>query len=177
MDDAAFWFAVTVRHQHESRIAQALQAKGWETFVPLYRTRRQWSDRVKELDLPLFAGYVFCRFAASGRTGVLSTPGVMRVVGFGGMPTAIDNREIEEIRAAAGSGLPLRPWPYLKAGDRVRVERGPLRGLQGTLLVEKDLYRLVIGVELLNRAVAVELEPGMIAPLGSAAPRVRQAVA
>jgi transcription antitermination factor NusG len=133
-------------------------------MLPLYRSRRQWSDRVRDLELPLFAGYVFCRFVYGERTAVLNTPGVTRIVGFGGQPASIDDREISAIEAVLRSKLPVRPWPHLKPGDRVLVQRGPLRGLEGVLLREKDGLRLVIGVDLLQRSVAVELEPDMIAP-------------
>jgi transcription antitermination factor NusG len=158
------WFALTVRHQHERQIERLLRFKGWETLAPVYRTRRTWSDRTKVIEAPLFAGYVFCRFPLWERNRVTNTPGVAKIVGFGGAPTPVEDREIEEIRRVAASGLALRPWPYLKAGDRVRVERGPLRGLEGTLLRDKDGIRLVVGVELLQRSVAVELDPDMVAP-------------
>ncbi len=158
------WYALAVKHQHECRIEAGLQWKKLETLVPLYRTRRRWSDRMKEMDLPLFAGYVFCRFPYEERVGVLNTPGVKGIVGFGGRPAPIQDDEISAIQAVLRSKLPVRPWPYLKPGDRVLVERGPLRGLEGTLLREKASLRLVIGVELLQRSIVAELEPDTIVP-------------
>jgi transcription termination/antitermination protein NusG len=124
-------------------------------------------DRVKEVDLPLFTGYVFCRFAWAERICVLDAPGVAKVVEFGGTPAEISEAEIAAIRAAMDSKLPVRPWPYLKLGDRVRVEHGPLRGIEGTLLREvvRETWQLVIGVEMLQRSLAVELEPEMVAPV------------
>lgn len=162
---AARWFALTVRHQHERQAEQALGWKGLETLVPCYTEKRRWSDRVKELETPLFAGYVFCRFEPREKVRVLNTPGVGRIVGFGGAPAPLEDEEIGGIRAAVESGLPLWPWRLLHAGDKVRIERGPLRGVQGTLLREPEGLRLVVGVELLQRAVAVKLDPQMIAPL------------
>ena len=117
------WYALTVRYQHERQTEKALQSKGLETLVPLYRSARQWSDRVKSVDLPLFAGYVFCRFGADGYLQVLDTPGVSRIVGFGGALVAIEDSEIADIQRLLALNLPLAPWPYLKAGDRIRVER------------------------------------------------------
>ena len=163
--DEASWYALTVRHQHERRTAQTLSAQGWATLVPLYRTKRQWSDRVKEIDLPLFAGYVLCRFAAGDRMRIEDTPGVVTIVEFGGQPAPLRESEVEEIRRIASSPLPLLPWPYLKAGDAVRLERGPLKGLEGTLVRHRDQYRLVVGIELLQRSIAVEVSPEMITPL------------
>lgn len=162
---AACWYALTVRHQHERRTAQTLTSQGWETMVPLYRTRRQWSDRTKDIDLPLFAGYVLARFAAKERIRVEDTPGVVSIVEFGGQPAPLGDAEIEEIRRMVSSRLPLSPWPFLKAGDPVRLERGPLKGLEGTLVRHRDQYRLVVGVELLQRSIAVEVDPDMITPL------------
>ncbi|HSP70100.1 MAG TPA: transcription termination/antitermination NusG family protein [Bryobacteraceae bacterium] len=159
------WYALAVRYQHEQQTARALRSKGLETLVPLYRSPRQWSDRVKEIDLPVFAGYVLCQFPLAQRTQVTDTPGVAKIVGFGGRPAPLEDSEIAGIRLVMESKQRWAPWPYLKAGDRVRVERGPLRGLEGTLLRTKDALRLVIGVELLQRSMAVELDRTVIGPV------------
>jgi transcription antitermination factor NusG len=158
------WYALTVRYQHERQIEKALQSKGLETLVPMYRSRRRWSDRVKDVDLPLFAGYVLCHFNFTERIPVLDTPGVDKIVGFGGTPVALEDREIHDIRQLLALNVPLAPWPFLKPGDRVRVERGPMAGLEGTMLRTKDSLRLVISVQLLQRAIAVELDREAIVP-------------
>jgi len=158
------WYALTVRYQHERQTERALQSKGLETLAPFYRSRRQWSDRVKDVELPLFAGYVLCKFALTERIPVLDTPGVAKIVGFGGAMVALEDREIADIQRLLASNLPIEPWPYLKPGDRVRVERGALRGLEGSLLRTKDGLRLVIGVELLQRSITVELDQDSIVP-------------
>jgi len=161
----ANWYAVCVRHQNEELVERVLQHQGWETLVPRYRSRRRWSDRVREVDLALFAGFVFCRFGARERMRVEDTPGVLRIVSFGGALAAMDESEMAEIQLVAKSRLPLSPWPYLKEGDRVRVERGPLKGIEGTLLRTGDGAHLVVGVELLQRAVACQLDPDMVVPV------------
>jgi transcription antitermination factor NusG len=163
-DGRARWFAVTVRHQHERRVGAALEMRQMNTLVPTYRVRNQWSDRVKEIELPLFSGYVFCRFTIDERARVLTTPGVRNIVGFGDKLAPVDDDEIAAIDTMIRSNAPIRPWPHLKPGDRVRVERGPLRGVTGTLIRERDVFRLVIGVELLQRSVAVEIAPEMVMP-------------
>jgi len=159
------WYALSVKHQHERRAEIALGSKGFEALAPTYRARRQWSDRSKNLDLPLFSGYVFCRFDFAERISVLDTPGVARIVAFGNGPAPVADQEIAAIKVAMASGLVVRPWPHLKPGDRVRIEDGPLRGVEGILLKEKESLRLVLGVELLQRSIAVELEPESIVPL------------
>lgn len=157
------WFVLTVKPQHEKVAARVLRDKGWEDFLPLYRSRRRWSDRLKEIELPLFAGYVFCRFAPEDRAPVLRTPGVRSIVTFDGRPAPVSDEEIAAMRQAAGSGLPVEPWPFLRAGQPVRIERGPLSGLRGVLVRAKDNWRVVVSVELLQRSVAVEVDRNALA--------------
>ena len=166
---AADWFALRVQHQHEKAVAQHLTAEGLETFLPLYRTRRIWSDRVKELELPLFSGYVFCRLPFSRRLLILTTPGVRSIVGFGSGPAPVRDEEITGLKTMMASGLPVRPWPYLKIGQRVRIERGPLLGLEGILLQFKGSWRLVMSVEILQRSVAVEVDRLAVRPAAGGA--------
>jgi transcription antitermination factor NusG len=159
----AQWFALTVRPNHEKTAAQALESKSLEVLLPMYRARRRWSDRTKELELPLFAGYVFGRFSASDRARVLSTPGVTSVVGFGNKPAAVSEAEIQSVRTLIASGLPLSPWPFLRVGQRVRIEAGPLTGVEGILSQVKDLWRVVVNVEILQRSVAAEVDRDAVA--------------
>ena len=163
--EAVPWYALTVKHQHERTIEAALVYKGFEAFSPMYRSRRQWSDRTKEIELPLFAGYIFCRFPYEAKARVLNTPAISRVVDFGGRPAAVADADIEAIRAIVNSELPVRPWPHLKPGDRVRVERGPLRGVEGVLVKEKDARELVVSVELLQRSIAVRVDATSVVPV------------
>jgi transcription antitermination factor NusG len=165
------WYALSVKHQHEQAACAALAFAGFAALAPRYRARRNWSDRVKELDLPLFAGYIFCRFDfdRDSRKHVLNIPGVSRVVSFGGKPAPLASDEIAAIQQVMAAGVVARPWPHLMTGDAVRIERGPLRGIEGRLLREAGQWQLVIGVELLQRSVAVTLDPSMITPLPHAA--------
>src|SRR5208283_3495286 len=137
MTESRAWFALTSKPRHEKVAAENLRTKGLESFVPLYRTRRQWTDRVQSVDLPLFPGYVFCRFCYASRLPVLSTPGVTSVVGFTDVPTPVADEEISRIRAIQESGLPSQPWPYVQVGQKARIERGPLAGLEGILIRER----------------------------------------
>ena len=121
-----------------------------------------------DLDTPLFPGYVFARFTPQERVKILRTPGVVAVVGFSGVPAAIPDCELESIRAALASKLTLTAWPYLRTGDRVRIEFGPLRGVEGTLVSEPGGVRLILSVDLLQRSLAVEVEPESIVPVGNA---------
>jgi len=158
------WYALAVKSQHEKSVAEQLVNKSLESYLPLYRSKRRWSDRVKVIDLPLFPGYVFCRFDFENRMKVLHISSIRQIVGFGGKPCPIDNQVIQDLKAVVGSGLPFNPWPFVRLGERVRVHSGPLEGTEGILIREKSAYRVVINVDLLNRAVAVEVERDLVQP-------------
>ena len=159
------WYAVRVRSQHEDVVARHLRVRGMESFLPLYRERRRWSDRFKEIDLPLFPGYVFCQFDPLNRLPVLTVPGVVHVVGVGKNPVPIDETEIEAIQAAVKSGYPTQPSPFLQIGHKVRIEHGSLCGIEGILTGFRGHQRLVLSITLLQRSVAVEIDAESVRPL------------
>jgi transcription antitermination factor NusG len=152
------WHALYTKHQHEKTVARNLKSKGFEVFLPLYAVARNWKDRVKLLDLPLFPCYVFLKDDLARRLDILTTPGIYGVVSSGGQPAAIPTDEIEAIRQAVGSGANVEPYPFLRCGDRVRVKCGPLQGIRGVLVRKKNIYRLVLSVEMLGKAVGVEVD-------------------
>jgi transcription antitermination factor NusG len=166
------WFALQVRTRQEASVAQQLNGQGYERFLPLYKLRKRWSDRIKEVNAPLFPGYLFCRFNPQDRLPILKTPGVIQIVGFNNGPTAVDEGEIRSIQTLVTAGVPHQPWPFLAAGDRVRIESGPLLGLEGILVDVKRSHRLVLSVTLLQRSVAVEIDSALIAAVSPA--RARQ---
>ena len=159
------WFALVVRSQHEKMVASVLHSKGYEEFLPLYTVKRRWSDRIKQLELPLFPGYVFCRFDLNHRLPILITPGVILIVGAGKLPLPVDESEIAALQSIVKSGLETEPWPYLKVGQRVRIERGALEGVEGILTSIKKPFRLVVSVTLLQRSVAVEVDQDWASPV------------
>ena len=159
------WYAVRVRSKFERIVSTSLSGKGYEEYLPLYHSRRKWSDRSKDLDLPLFPGYLFCRFDVEFRLPILVTPGVISIVGIGRIPVAISDEEIEAIQTMVRSGLLLRPWPQLAVGSRVVIEKGPLKGLEGVALDIKKKYHLFVSVPLLQRSVSVEIERDWVRPI------------
>ena len=133
---------------------------------------------VKTVDLPLFPGYLFCRLDIRERLlPVLTTPGVIRIVGAGKTPIAIGDDEIAAVQAVIRSGLPTIPWPSLAPGSRVFIERGPLAGLEGVAVNVEKKYRLIVSVSLLQRSLAVEIEREWVRPIlnGAGANAVPQA--
>ncbi len=152
------WHALYTKHQHEKVVARNLACRGFETFLPLYAAARNWKDRVKLLSLPLFPGYVFLRGDLRRRLDIVSTPGIHAIVSSGGQPATIPAIEIDSIRQAVASGAGIQPHPFLKSGDWVRVKCGPLAGTQGILVRKKNMCRLVLCIEMLGKAIAVELD-------------------
>jgi len=160
-----YWYAIHTRVRHEKIVAQALADKGYEEFLPLCKCRRRWSDRTKELELPLFPGYIFCRFDLEHRLPILVTPRVEYIVGIGKVPFPVDEAEIVVLQSIVKSGLPAEPWPFLQVGQQVQIDYGPLEGVNGLLLALKKPCRLVVSVTLLQRSVAVEIDSAWVTPL------------
>jgi transcription antitermination factor NusG len=158
------WYALRVRSNFEWAVNAVLTSKEYEAFLPTYRTRRRWSDRTKEVDAPLFRGYTFCRFDAARRLPILTTPGVVSIIGSAAGPIEVDEGEIASVRAMVASGVLVGPWPFLREGQYVAVERGPLTGVEGIIVSLKGQYRLVVSVSLLQRSVAVEIDRDWVRP-------------
>jgi len=164
LENASAWWAVYTRHQHEKTVAQVLETKGFEVFLPLYDSVRRWKDRSKLLSLPLFPCYVFLRGGISRRLHVLTTPGVHTVLYNGERIAIIPNEEMEAVRKAINSPCKVEPHPFLRCGEAVRVIRGSLEGVQGVLVRKKSFYRLVLSVEMLAQSVSVEIDAADVEP-------------
>lgn len=152
------WYAVYTRHQHEKSAAGFLTDKGFEVLLPLYRSTHRWKDRKQSVLLPLFRSYLFVRADLSRRIEVLSTPGVCCLIGSGGQPTQLPGPEIEAVRKLAESPFSFQPHPFLNTGERVRVIKGLLCGLEGILTRIKSQGRVILSVELLRQSAAVEVD-------------------
>lgn len=160
------WYAAYTSANHEKRVAEQLEARDVECFLPLYASVRRWKDRRVTLQLPLFPGYVFVRMALRNRLQVLQIPGVARLVGFGGIPAALPQAEVDALRAGLASGIQAEPHPFVTVGRRVRIKEGPLAGFEGVLQRWKGDWRVVLSLELIQRSVAVEVEASTLAPAG-----------
>jgi transcription antitermination factor NusG len=167
VDDPCAWYVLYTRHQHEKTVAQILTSKGFEILLPLYSTARQWKDRTKLLSLPLFPCYVFLRGGLKRRLEIMTTPGIHALVSTAGQPAAIPPAEIEAIRRVVEGGVRVEPHPFLKCGDRIRVKCGLLKGIEGILVRKKNLCRLVLSVEMLGKAAAVEVDAFLVERLNA----------
>jgi transcription antitermination factor NusG len=159
------WYAIYTRHQHEKMVAQNLTSKGFETFLPLYATVHNWKDRTKALLLPLFPCYIFLKGGLDRRFQIVTTPGIHGLVSSGGQPAAIPAIDIEAIQRVVESGARVEAHPFLKCGERVRIKRGPLAGIQGILVRKKNISRLVLSVEMLGKAAAMEIDAFQVEPV------------
>ena len=145
------WFALAVKPGCEKAVARSLRSRGLEEYVPIYSGRRR-----------LFPGFVFCRFNYQNRQAVLETPGVLSIVSPTESVSPIADEEVARIRMILASGLPVKPHNFLWFGQQVEITRGPLAGLEGFLLRKHDDFQVVVGVEALQRSVAVEINHEMV---------------
>jgi transcription antitermination factor NusG len=158
------WWALYTRHQHEKMVATMLAAKGFEVFLPLYESMRRWKDRSMLLSLPLFPCYVFVRGTTQRRAQVVTTPGIHMILSDSGQVAVIPETEIEAIRRVVDGRFRVDPHPFLKCGQRVRVRRGSLAGVEGILVRKKSQCRLVLTVDMLQQSVGVEIDASDVEP-------------
>jgi len=156
------WVAVHVRSNAEKHVAIGLRERHYDQFLPTYRVQRHWKDRNVVLEVPLFPGYLFCRWDGSNPRRIVEIPGVLQIVGLGRVPVPVDEAEVAAIRRIVESGLPCKSWTLLRAGTRVRLVDGPLRGLEGILESTNSVNHVVVNVNLLKRAVAVRVHPSEV---------------
>jgi transcription antitermination factor NusG len=166
------WYAIYAKHQHEKKAADLLARKGFEILLPTYRSVRRWSDRSKSVSLPLFPCYLFVRTELSRKIDILRTSGVFWLVESGGCACPIPECDIEAINRIIDSRAHIAPHSYLKNGQRVRVRNGSLEGVVGILTRFKNQHRVVITVEPLQRAFAVEIDLAAVEPLHTDEPGV-----
>lgn len=155
-----------VKSNYEKPVSAILRGKGFEEFVPTFRSKRHWSDRIKVVDVPLFPGYLFCRLDLNRRLPLLTTPGFLYLVGKGKTPEPVNEREILAIQSVVRSGLPALPWPSIIVGQKVRLEHGPLRGVEGIVAKIAGEHRIYVNVTLLQRSVFVQVDPDWVSNVG-----------
>jgi transcription antitermination factor NusG len=163
------WFALQVQGNREKAVGYLLGLKGYERLVPLYQVSSRWSDRVKTLEKPLFPGYVFCRYDPTIGSDVVTTPGVMRVLGARGHALPVSDAEIAAIQATSRSGITVEPYAYPAADfsirERVSITSGPFSGLEGIVVRTKSSQRLVVSIETIRRSFITELDAAWLLPI------------
>ncbi len=152
------WYAAYTCSRHEKYVRRQLEQSAIECFLPLYRSMRRWKDRRKDVAIALFPGYVFVHIVLPQRQRVLELPGVVRLVSFNGMPVPLPEKEIEALRDGLQQQIYAKPYPYLRSGQKVRIVRGPMAGMEGILLRKKEKCRIVISVDVIMQSIAVEVD-------------------
>jgi transcription antitermination factor NusG len=152
------WFALIVAPRHEKAVAQLLQHKGYETFLPVFSRKHQYGRKTREFQLPLFPGYLFCRVDISVRLPILMTPGVLQFLGAGRLPIPIDEDEIAALQRAVQAGVPMTPHIFWQTGQKGRITSGPLAGVEGIVMDANKPFRLILSVSLLQRSVLLEID-------------------
>jgi transcription antitermination factor NusG len=143
--------------RHEKSVADRMVDQDIDTYLPLYSLTRTWNRRRVEVELPLFPSYVFVKMVISKRVRVLTHPGVIRLVGVNGNAVAIPDEEIEKLRSSLAAWK-AEPYPFLAAGRQVKIRSGPFAGMQGRILRRKGRMRLIVSLELIQRAILLELD-------------------
>jgi transcription antitermination factor NusG len=159
------WYAGYTASRHEKRVAEQLQQRGIEHFLPLYQTIHRWKNGRHQVQLPLFPGYVFVRIALRDRLPVLQIPGFAHLVGFSGVPFPLPETDIVAMKNALMAGVAAEPYPYLTAGTRVEICSGALQGMTGILLRRQGKCRVVLSVDLIMRSMVVEVNDCDIVPV------------
>jgi len=163
-DRVSRWFAVYTAPRHEKRLGEHFGARQIEYFLPLYRTLRRWKDGSRvTLELPLFPNYIFVRICRSQRVRVLEVPGVLWIAGCGREPAPLPDGEIEALRRGMVLSK-INPHPYLVVGERVRINAGPLAGMEGVLIRKKNSFRVVLTISMIMQSIAVELDIDHLEP-------------
>ena len=153
------WYAIQTRSRHEKKVADEIHEKGISAFLPLVTRVHRWSDRSKEVQLPLFPGYVFVHTTAApeAHIAVLRTPGVANFVGSRGHGTPIPNRQIENIRVILDHNVPFELYPFLEVNQRVRIRGGALDGVEGVLTAKNPDQSLIVSLDLIQRSLLVRV--------------------
>jgi transcription antitermination factor NusG len=165
LNDYLRWYALYTYPRHEKAVADQLESKAVEAFLPTLTTESRWKDRRVRIQTPVFPGYVFARISPGQRSKVLNAPGVIRMLSFNGTPVPIDDSEIEAVKLCLERGAALKPHPFLEVGDRVRVRSGMLEGLEGLISRCKNERRLIVPITLINQSVAIEIDVQLLEPL------------
>ncbi|HET9440508.1 MAG TPA: UpxY family transcription antiterminator [Longimicrobiales bacterium] len=163
------WYACYTRARHEKQVETQLKQRGLESYLPLVQQIRQWSDRKKAVQFPLFPSYVFGRFTLSEVHAVLTTPGVSTIVRANGYPTPIPEGDLENVKtfvsALAESGLQPDPRPFLAEGQWVRVLEGPFEGVEGVVVERRGRKRVLVGLAAIGQGLEIDIDTRLLKPI------------
>ena len=152
------WYALYTRPRHEKKAAELLSEKDFEVYLPLIKKVRQWKDRKKKVDMPLFNSYIFVNFEYNQRFDVLKTHGIVKIINFSGEPAVIPDWQIDSLKRMLEFPETVRLEKYISPGEIVEITAGPMRGLKGMVNMKKDSKRLVLSIDGVFQSISVEIE-------------------
>ena len=158
------WIAVYTKSRHEKVVIQELENKNIEAYCPIFKERRQWSDRKRWVEFPLFRSYVFAKIELKNSLYVLQAMGVHHIIKFQGNISIIPNEIIQNIKSMIDGGFTVEQVEYFVKGDEVIVVDGPLKGMEGIVVKIKNENKLVLKVAAIQQAIAVQIHPGYLKP-------------
>jgi len=167
--DELAWFALVTRSRHERKVRDQLESRDVESFLPFVQRWSRWRDRRKLIEWPLFPGYCFARCSLANIRSVVACRGVVHLVSFAARPTPVPDYEIDGIRRLLATTLPHDPCPFVDVGSMVQVVYGPLRGVRGRLVHKDQGTTLVLAIEMLGRALSVQIDAADVRALGTPA--------
>lgn len=153
-----FWYALYTRPRHEKKAAELLEEKRYEVYLPLVKKVRQWKDRKKKIDMPLFNSYLFVHFDYSQRFEVLNTHGIVKIINFSGQPAVIPDWQIDALKRMLEFPETVKLEKYIQPGEIVEITDGPMRGLKGMVDIKKDSKRIVLSIDGVFQSISVEIE-------------------
>lgn len=157
------WFALYTKSRHEKFVHSELMKKGIETFLPVRNVMHHWSDRKKMVEEPLFKGYLFVHSPLADKLRILNTIGVVNFVGFSpAQPLIVSETELMAVKRFVEEEIPVDPFPYLKAGQRVYVRSGVFKGVEGFIVRKDNHCRLVVSLDLLMQSVSIQIDESCV---------------
>ncbi len=161
--NTARWFALYTRSRHEKSADHELKKRGVQTFLPLRKISRRWSDRIKLIEEPLFKGYLFVHTPLKRRWDILNTPGIVRFVGpSAANPLEVPQEDLEIVKRFLEEKIQVDPFPYLRVGERVYIRSGPFKGVEGFIVRKNKHCRLVLSFDVLMQSIAVEVDQACV---------------
>ena len=157
------WYTLYTRSRHEKFVEQELLKKGIDAYTPKIKLKRRWSDRIKEVEEPLFKSYCFAKFPLIHKRNVISQQGVVKVVNFSNRYVPVDENVIESLKILVSGELKIDPYPYLSKGDKVTIKKGPFKGLEGYIIEKRNKNtELVVSVDAIMSSIKCVIEADFV---------------
>jgi transcription antitermination factor NusG len=156
------WLVAYTKPKHEKLVKDELLKNNFETYLPLLKERRKWSDRKKWIEFPLFRSYIFIKTDPKNSLYLLKINGIVKIIQFGRKVASVRDKDLETIKKMITGGYKPRNENYFLKGNPVLVEDGPLKGLVGEVLEIENQNRLVIRIDAIQQSVSIKIEQGFL---------------